>query len=90
MSCVVKGSPQYGPKRDGLKGMASTMTREEVREHFAGPVASVKTCFHQDGSLDLTGTRSLVDFVIAGGAKTIIITPGDSLCMLSANRKSDN
>ena len=59
--------------------MMGSITREEIRERLTGPVASVKTPFLPDGSIDFAGLRNFVDFVIAGGATTIIITVGDSL-----------
>ena len=61
-------------------------TSDEVlarcREAMTGPVASVHTPFDRDGSVDVGGLRSLVDFVIAGGAGTVLLTWGDSLFSL--------
>ncbi|GAG43667.1 unnamed protein product, partial [marine sediment metagenome] len=66
--------------------MMSSITREEIRERLTGPVASVKTPFLQDGSIDFAGLRNFVDFVIAGGATTIIITVGDSLLTILSDQ----
>lgn len=52
---------------------------DEVRYALTGPVASVPTTFHEDGSIDFDGLRSFVDFTIAGGSRTMLLTYGDSL-----------
>lgn len=54
-------------------------TLEEIRTALTCPVASVPTPFHQDGSIDHASLRNFIDFVIAGGTKTILLTYGDSL-----------
>lgn len=51
----------------------------ELREALDSPVPSIRTPFTPDGDLDLDGVRSQVDFVIAGGAKFIMLTWGDSM-----------
>lgn len=58
------------------------MTRQEARERVVGPVASVATPFCQGGSVDEHGLRRFIDFTIDGGASTIMLTYGDSLCTL--------
>ncbi len=58
------------------------MSKEEMREALTGPVASVSTPFNRDGSLDFDGLRDFIDFVIAGGTKTVLLTHGDSLYTL--------
>jgi len=55
------------------------MTPEEIRECLTGPIASLKTPFLQDGSIDYPGMRNYVDFVIEAGSKSVVITAGDSL-----------
>ncbi len=52
---------------------------QEVRAHLTGPIASVKTPFNQDGSIDFEGLRKWVDFSIEAGSKTMLLTYGDSL-----------
>ncbi len=56
--------------------------RARVRAALTGPVASVPTIYLQDGELDFAGMRRYVDFVIAGGSKSLILTFGDSLYTL--------
>ena len=54
------------------------MDRESVREHLVGPIPSIGTPFKRDGSIDLDSLRGMIEFDIAGGAKTILLTAGDS------------
>jgi len=56
--------------------------RDRVRQALTGPVASVPTPFLRDGSIDFAGLRRFVDFVIAAGTKSLILTFGDSLLTL--------
>lgn len=55
------------------------MIATDVRHHLTGPIASVKTPFIQDGSIDFAGLRKWVDFAIAAGSRTMLLTYGDSL-----------
>ena len=58
------------------------VSKEQVREALTGPIASIPTLFHRDGSIDLDGIRRCIDFTIAGGTKTVLLTHGDSLYTL--------
>ena len=51
----------------------------ELREALNSPVPSVRTPFTPDGDMDLDGIRAQVDFAIAGDAKFLMLTCGDSL-----------
>ena len=51
----------------------------DVRQALTGPVASVSTPFNRDGCVDRDGLRRYIDFVIAGGSHTVMLTHGDSL-----------
>lgn len=51
---------------------------DQVREAFTGPIASTRTPFQRDGSIDYDGLRSLIDFNIAAGSKAVVLTAGDS------------
>ena len=55
------------------------MTHEEIREALSGPVPSVGLPFNEDGSIDYASLRKMIDFDIDAGAKTIMLTHGDSL-----------
>lgn len=52
--------------------------REKVREALSGPVTSVFTPFHRDGSIDFPGLRNFIDFCIDAGSTAIVLTAGDS------------
>jgi 4-hydroxy-tetrahydrodipicolinate synthase len=58
------------------------MSKEQIMAALSGPVASVATPFNRDGSIDFDGLRNFIDFVIAGGSKTVVLTAGDSLYTL--------
>jgi len=58
------------------------MSKDQMRAALTGPVASVSTPFKRDGSLDFAALRNFIDFVIAGGSKTVLLTHGDSLYTL--------
>jgi 4-hydroxy-tetrahydrodipicolinate synthase len=51
----------------------------EIRECLSCPVASIRTPFNEDGSIDYKSLRAYVDFAINAGSKTMLITQGDSL-----------
>jgi 4-hydroxy-tetrahydrodipicolinate synthase len=53
--------------------------RDEIRQLLTCPVASMPTTFNRDGSIDFDGLRNFIDFTIAGGTTTILLTYGDSL-----------
>ncbi len=63
------------------------MTPEEIQECLTGPIASLKTPFLQDGSIDYPGICNYVDFVIAGGTKSIVLTVGDSLLTILSDQE---
>ncbi len=56
----------------------SSPTPAELRERMSGPIPSLKTPFNEDGSIDFNGLRKLIDFNIAAGARTLMLTAGDS------------
>ena len=49
-----------------------------MRARLTGPIPSLKTPFHQSGDIDYEGLRRLIDFNLAAGAKTLMLTAGDS------------
>lgn len=63
------------------------MTREEIREALTCPIASVPTLFLRDGSIDFDGIRNFIDFTIAGGSTTMLLTYGDSLYSLLSDQE---
>ena len=52
--------------------------RDAVREALTGPIATVRTPFNEDGSIDYAGVREIIDFDIAASSKAIVLTAGDS------------
>jgi len=52
--------------------------RDWVRASLTGPVSSVRPPFRKDGGLDFEGLRRALDFNIAAGSKTMLLTAGDS------------
>ena len=53
--------------------------RKELKQKFRGPIASVKTPFNKDGSIDYPSLGNFVDTMIDDGAAAIVLTMGDSL-----------
>ncbi|HPO17433.1 MAG TPA: dihydrodipicolinate synthase family protein [Candidatus Hydrogenedentes bacterium] len=53
-----------------------------IRAALTGPVASISTPFTRDGDIDFSALRTIIDFVIAGGSRTLLLTYGDSLYSL--------
>ena len=49
-----------------------------VRQSLTGPVSSVRTPFLRDGAIDYDGLRRAIDFNIAAGSRTMLLTAGDS------------
>ena len=58
------------------------MNKTEIRQCLSCPVASIRTPFNTDGSIDFNGLRNYVEFSITAGSKTMLITHGDSLFTL--------
>ena len=52
--------------------------RDKVRESLTGPITSIRTPFRKDGTVNFDGLRSTLDFNIAAGSKTMLLTAGDS------------
>ena len=50
----------------------------ELRDALNSPVPSVRTPFTVDGQVDFSGLRAQVDFLIAGRARILMLTWGDS------------
>jgi hypothetical protein len=58
------------------------MDRNEVRHALTGPVPSLGTPLCPDGTIDCDGLRTAIDCLIDAGARTLILTHGDSLYTL--------
>ncbi|OHB58867.1 MAG: hypothetical protein A2Y12_00430 [Planctomycetes bacterium GWF2_42_9] len=55
------------------------MNKAEIRQYLSCPVASIRTPFNQDGTIDYKSLRTYVDFSVNAGSRTMLITQGDSL-----------
>lgn len=58
--------------------MKKNLSRGEIRAALTGPIWSIYTPFLRDGSIDYNGLRQQIDFTLATGAKTVLLTAGDS------------
>lgn len=58
-----------------------------VRENITGPVPSLNPQFNKDGSIDWKSTANIVDFLVQSGAKTILLTYGDSLLSILTDKE---
>ena len=54
------------------------MSLDSVRKALTGPIPSIHTPFHRDGSIDFKGLAGVVEFCIGGGARTLMLTAGNS------------
>lgn len=58
-----------------------------VRDALTSIVPSISTPFLENGEIDYTALKSMVDFLIGSGAKTLLITLGDSLLSVLTDRE---
>jgi len=56
----------------------SAQLRDKVRAALTGPIASIRTPFNRDGSIDFDGVRRMIDFHLKAGCKVSLLTAGDS------------
>lgn len=54
------------------------MNTEEAKHYLSGPIASVRVPFDRDGCIDFRGLSNQVEFDIEAGARTVMLTAGDS------------
>lgn len=50
-----------------------------AKEALKGPIASVSIPFAKNGDIDFNALRNVVDFIVAAGSGTVLLTYGDSL-----------
>ena len=55
-----------------------SIDRAWVRHALTGPIASLRTPFLRDGTVDFAGLRRMIDFNIDAGSGAIVLTAGDS------------
>lgn len=54
------------------------LNRQATRELLTGPVPSIRTPFTQTGEIDEDGLAQIVEFLIGAGARSLMLTAGDS------------
>ena len=54
------------------------ISKDEVKQRLTGPISSIRTPFAKDGAVDFGALRTLIDFCIDAGTKTVLLTAGDS------------
>lgn len=59
-----------------------------VREALQGPVPSVTPQFFKSGEIDWASTGTVIEAMLAGGAKTLLITNGDSLLTILTDQET--
>jgi 4-hydroxy-tetrahydrodipicolinate synthase len=62
------------------------MDTARIQQALSGPIASIRTPFSRDGSIDYESLRRIVDFDIEAGSGALLITWGDSLFSLLSDR----
>lgn len=62
--------------------MHMTNERSDLRARLTGPIGSVRTPFLQNGEIDFTALRQVVDFMVEAGSSAVMLTYGDSLFSL--------
>src|SRR6185312_14300727 len=62
-------------------------TLPEIRHALSGPIASISTPFTRDGAIDYRGLRTIIDYAIAAGSRTVLLTYGDSLYSLLTDQE---
>ncbi len=63
------------------------MDSQRIQAGLAGPIASIRTPFAEDGAIDYASLRRIVEFDIAAGAGALLITWGDSLFAVLSDRE---
>jgi len=61
--------------------------RDRVREALTGPITSIATPFNMDGSVDYESLCRILDFNIAAGSKTMLLTAGDSNLIVQSDQE---
>lgn len=59
----------------------------EIKAAISCPVPSISTPFLENGDIDWAGVDRIVDFEIENGAKSLLITNGDSLLTILTDRE---
>ena len=63
------------------------MDLKAIKEAISGPVPSISTPFTQDGEIDWASVDRIIEFLLAGGAKSLLLTNGDSLMTVLTDKE---
>lgn len=63
------------------------MDHERIKQALSGPIASMRTPFNPDDSIDYQSLQRMVDFFIQAGSRALLITIGDSIFTLLSDRE---
>jgi len=64
-----------------------TWTNQQIQAGLAGPSASIRIPFAEDGVIDYASPRRIVEFDMSAGAGALLITWDDSLFALLSDRE---
>jgi len=67
--------------------MSKCVSRDDTRQALTGPIASMRIPFARDGEIDYASLRNSIDFDVSAGAKTLLLTYGDSLFSLLTDQE---
>jgi 4-hydroxy-tetrahydrodipicolinate synthase len=63
------------------------LSREKIHHALTGPIMSLNTAFTSDGAIDYPAICRIIEFTLAGGSKTVILTMGDGLFTLLTDQE---
>lgn len=63
------------------------ITSADVREALTGAIPTISTPYTKDGIIDYRALQTMIDFDIAAGAKSIVLTAGDSHFIAMSDRQ---
>lgn len=63
------------------------MNFSEACEAFSGPIPTLRTPYRRDGTIDFDSLRHMIDFDLGAGARSIVLTAGDSHLQAMSDRE---
>ena len=63
------------------------MDIKAIKEAIKGPVPSISTPFTPNGEIDWAAVDRIIEFLLAGGAKSLLLTNGDSLMTVLTDKE---
>jgi len=62
-------------------------SKAEVRTALTGPIPTIRTPYMKNGEIDYKGLKTMIDFGIQAGAKSIVLTWGDSHLLVMSDQE---